>query len=98
MTLIPLENVSDSELEHLGREYIVTNVKCRFPAMSVLWLGREFCRGMLGNAGEIERSTPDLGDKLSDHFDDEMWDLKSAQIFLISLLRAEIRIYRDDSM
>ncbi|GBM89239.1 hypothetical protein AVEN_53950-1 [Araneus ventricosus] len=97
-TLIPLENVSDSELEHLGREYIVTNMECRFPAVLVSWLGREFYRGIYGNAGEIEPSTPDLGDKLSDHFGDEMWDLKSARIFLISLLRTEIRIYLDDSM
>ncbi|GBN40128.1 hypothetical protein AVEN_244682-1, partial [Araneus ventricosus] len=29
---------------------------------------------------------------------DEMWDLKSTGIFLISLLGARIRIYPDDSM
>ncbi|GBO22727.1 hypothetical protein AVEN_149392-1 [Araneus ventricosus] len=39
----------------------------------------------------------DLGGKLSD-FGDEMWDLKSSGIFLISLLGAEIRIYPDDYM
>ncbi|GBN54331.1 hypothetical protein AVEN_23586-1 [Araneus ventricosus] len=36
---------------------------------------------------------PDLGD-----FGDEMWDLKSTGIFLISLMGTEIRIYPDDSM
>ncbi|GBO26812.1 hypothetical protein AVEN_142857-1 [Araneus ventricosus] len=28
-----------------------------FPAMLVLWLGREFYRGMYGNAGRVEPST-----------------------------------------
>ncbi|GBM40753.1 hypothetical protein AVEN_162209-1 [Araneus ventricosus] len=38
----------------------------------------------------MEPSTADLGD--------EMWDLKSTGIFLLSLLGAEIRIYTDNSM
>ncbi|GBL92677.1 hypothetical protein AVEN_119077-1 [Araneus ventricosus] len=57
---------------------IVTNMGSRFPAMLVAWLGRQFYRGMYGNSGVMEPSTPDLGD--------EMWDLKSTGIFLISLL------------
>ncbi|GBN28874.1 hypothetical protein AVEN_120161-1 [Araneus ventricosus] len=68
-------------------------MESRFPAMLVLWLGREFYRGKYGN-GAID---PDFGEKLGypfgdtfDDFGDEMWDLKSTGIFLISLLRAEI--------
>ncbi|GBM96571.1 hypothetical protein AVEN_103130-1 [Araneus ventricosus] len=53
-------------------------MECRFPAMLVLWLGREFYRVMYGNAGRMEPSTTKLGD--------EMWDLKNTGIFLISLL------------
>ncbi|GBO04681.1 hypothetical protein AVEN_23503-1, partial [Araneus ventricosus] len=48
----------------------------------------------------MEPLTPDLGEKLGDHFGDkfgdfgnEMWDLKSTGIFLISLLGFDIRIY-----
>ncbi|GBM04237.1 hypothetical protein AVEN_41047-1 [Araneus ventricosus] len=48
---------------------------------------------------------PDLGVKPGDQFSDkvddfgdEMWNLRSTEIFLISLLGAEIRIYPDDSM
>ncbi|GBN79452.1 hypothetical protein AVEN_124740-1 [Araneus ventricosus] len=59
-------------------------MESRFPAMLVLWLGREFYRGMYGNSGETEPLTPDLGDK----FGDEMWDLKTTGIFLISPLGA----------
>ncbi|GBM02716.1 hypothetical protein AVEN_40794-1 [Araneus ventricosus] len=76
-------------------------MESRFPAMLVLWLGTEFYRDMYGNAGRMEPSSPNLGDKLEDRFDDfgdEMWDLKSTGVFLISLLRAEIRAYPDDSM
>ncbi|GBN13541.1 hypothetical protein AVEN_33149-1 [Araneus ventricosus] len=42
--------------------------------------------------------TPDLGVKFGD-FDDEIWDLKGAGIFSISLLGEEIRLdVLDDSM
>ncbi|GBM83712.1 hypothetical protein AVEN_271703-1 [Araneus ventricosus] len=34
---------------------------------------------------------PDLGDKLGDKFGDEIWDLKGAGIFSISLLGEKIR-------
>ncbi|GBL98123.1 hypothetical protein AVEN_47861-1 [Araneus ventricosus] len=78
--------------------HFVTNMECRFPAMLVLWLGKEFYRGMHGNAGGMEPSIPYIDDKLEDHFGDEMWVLKSTGIFLISLLEAEIQIYPDDSM
>ncbi|GBN27158.1 hypothetical protein AVEN_217089-1 [Araneus ventricosus] len=80
-------------------------MESRFPSMLVLWFGRQFYRGMYGNSGGKEPSTPDLGDKLDDHFGDkfgdfgdEMWDPKSTGIFLISLLGPEIWIYPDDSM
>ncbi|GBN14593.1 hypothetical protein AVEN_213789-1, partial [Araneus ventricosus] len=36
----------------------------RFPAMRVLWLGREFCRDKYGIAGSSHVWFPDLGDKL----------------------------------
>ncbi|GBM62852.1 hypothetical protein AVEN_35156-1 [Araneus ventricosus] len=74
--------------------YIVTNIESRFPATLVLWLGTQFYRSLYGNAGRMEPLTPDLSSKLGD----EMWDLKSSGIFLISLLGAEIRIYPDDFM
>ncbi|GBM69687.1 hypothetical protein AVEN_49060-1 [Araneus ventricosus] len=61
-------------------------MECHFPAMLALWLGRGFYRGMYANARGIEKSIPDLGD----HFGDEMWDLKNAGIFSVSLLGAEI--------
>ncbi|GBN12790.1 hypothetical protein AVEN_146675-1, partial [Araneus ventricosus] len=42
--------------------------------------------------------TPDLGDKFG-YFGDEIWDLKGAGIFSISLLAEEIRLnVLDDSM
>ncbi|GBN65974.1 hypothetical protein AVEN_71489-1 [Araneus ventricosus] len=50
--------------------------------MLVLRLGREFYRGMYWNSGGMEPST-------TDHFGDEMWDLKSTGIFLISLIRGQ---------
>ncbi|GBN99689.1 hypothetical protein AVEN_224649-1 [Araneus ventricosus] len=77
-------------LECLVTHYIVTNMESRFPAMLVLWLGREFHRGKYGMTGSSQAWTFDPGD--------EMWDLKNAGIFSISLLEAEIRIYPDDSM
>ncbi|GBO23933.1 hypothetical protein AVEN_22319-1 [Araneus ventricosus] len=67
----------------------VTSMECRFPAMLVLWLGREFYRGMYGNARRMQPSSSDLGDK--------MQDLKNSRIFLISLLRAEIRTSPGDA-
>ncbi|GBN79586.1 hypothetical protein AVEN_78140-1 [Araneus ventricosus] len=35
--------------------------------------------------------TPDLGDKLGETFGDEIWDIKGAGIFSISLLGEKIR-------
>ncbi|GBO03399.1 hypothetical protein AVEN_176479-1 [Araneus ventricosus] len=49
---------------------IVKNMECRFPAMLVLLLGREFYRGMYGNSGGMEPSTLDLSEKLGGHFGD----------------------------
>ncbi|GBN96505.1 hypothetical protein AVEN_64507-1 [Araneus ventricosus] len=52
-------------------------------------------KGILqGYVWECRRNGSDLVDKLAD----EMWDLKSTGIFLISPLGTEIRIYPDDSM
>ncbi|GBO07265.1 hypothetical protein AVEN_170828-1 [Araneus ventricosus] len=48
-------------------------MECRFSAMLVLWLEREFYRGMYGNAGEWSHRLPYLGD--------EMWDLKTLENF-----------------
>ncbi|GBM01922.1 hypothetical protein AVEN_269535-1 [Araneus ventricosus] len=70
--------------EFLILENIVTNMESRFPAMLVLWLGREFYRGKYGMTGSIQARTPDLGDHLGDKvgdFGDEIGDLKGAGIF-----------------
>ncbi|GBN17959.1 hypothetical protein AVEN_200469-1 [Araneus ventricosus] len=103
----------------------VTNMESRFPAMRVLWSGREFHRGKLrkecyrgklrkefyrgklgkefyrgkyGMTGSIQAWTPDIGDKYG-YFDDEIWNLKGAGIFSISLLGKEIHFnVLDDSM
>ncbi|GBM32265.1 hypothetical protein AVEN_275033-1 [Araneus ventricosus] len=73
--------------------YTVTNMESCFPAMRVLWLGREFYRGKHEMTDSSHVWTPDLGD-----FGDEIWDLKGAGIFSISLLAEEIRLnVLDDS-
>ncbi|GBM54572.1 hypothetical protein AVEN_157074-1 [Araneus ventricosus] len=78
--------------------HIVTNMESRFPAMWVLWFGREFYRGKYEMTDSNPVWTPDLDDKLGDHlgdkfgdFGDEIWDLKGAGIFSISLLEEKIR-------
>ncbi|GBN59615.1 hypothetical protein AVEN_215079-1 [Araneus ventricosus] len=74
-------------------------MESRFPAMRVLWLGREFYRGKYEMTDSSHVWTPDLGDKLGEHLGDEIWDLKGAGIFSISLLAEEIRLnVLDDSM
>ncbi|GBN86420.1 hypothetical protein AVEN_72688-1 [Araneus ventricosus] len=76
----------------------VTNMGSRFPAMLVLWLGRDFHRGKYEVTGSSQAWTHDLDDKFGD-FGDEIWDLKGAGIFSISLLGEEIRLnVLDDSM
>ncbi|GBN03987.1 hypothetical protein AVEN_137143-1 [Araneus ventricosus] len=45
-------------------------MESRFPAMLVLWLGREFYRGKYGMTGNSQAWTPDLGYELGDHFGD----------------------------
>ncbi|GBN46526.1 hypothetical protein AVEN_193047-1 [Araneus ventricosus] len=74
----------------------------RFPAMLVLWLGREFYKGKYGMPGSSQAWTPDLGDELGDYlrdFADEIWNLKGSGIFSISLLGEEIRLnVLDDAM
>ncbi|GBM33909.1 hypothetical protein AVEN_74647-1 [Araneus ventricosus] len=77
-----------------------------FPAIRVLWLGREFYRDKYEMTDSSHIWIPDLGDKLGDHlgdkfgnFGDEIWDLKGAEIFSISLLAEEIRLnVLEDSM
>ncbi|GBN25720.1 hypothetical protein AVEN_259455-1 [Araneus ventricosus] len=78
-------------------------MESRFPAMvlsalqvqQLLWLGREFYRGKYEMTDSSHVWTPDLGDK----FGDEIWDLKGAGIFSISLLAEEIRLnVLEDSM
>ncbi|GBM80081.1 hypothetical protein AVEN_3659-1 [Araneus ventricosus] len=64
--------------------YTVTNMESRFPAMRVLWLGREFYRDKY----RMTSSSHDLGDHLGD-FGDEIWDLKGAGIFDISIRRED---------
>ncbi|GBN00230.1 hypothetical protein AVEN_38744-1 [Araneus ventricosus] len=66
-------------------------MESRFPAMWVLRLGREFYSGNYGMTGSSHLWSPDLGDKFGE-FGDEIWDLKGAGIFLISLLAEEIRL------
>ncbi|GBL74709.1 hypothetical protein AVEN_213911-1 [Araneus ventricosus] len=77
-------------------------MESRFTAMLVLWLGREFYRGKYGMTGSSQAWSPDLGDKLADYlgdFGDEIWDLKGAGIFSVSLLGEMIRLnVLDDSM
>ncbi|GBN28894.1 hypothetical protein AVEN_69181-1 [Araneus ventricosus] len=74
---------------------IVTGMESRFPAMFILWLGREFYRDEYGMTGSIQAWTPDLGDK----FGDEIWDLKRTGIFSMSLLGEEISLnVLDDSI
>ncbi|GBN57919.1 hypothetical protein AVEN_49239-1 [Araneus ventricosus] len=61
-------------------------MECCFPAMIILWLGREFCRGKYGMIGSGQDWTPDLGDKSKIP--------ENAIIFSISLLGEEIyRMY-----
>ncbi|GBM77278.1 hypothetical protein AVEN_244326-1 [Araneus ventricosus] len=81
-------------------------MESRFPAMSVLWLGRKIYRGKYGMTRSSHVWFPDLDDKLGDHlgekfgdFGDEIWDLKGAGIFSISPLGEEIRLnVLDNSM
>ncbi|GBM35064.1 hypothetical protein AVEN_203227-1 [Araneus ventricosus] len=61
-------------------------MESRFPAMRVLWLGREFYRDKYGMAIPRPWRLGDFGD-----FGDEIGDLKSAGIFSIFLLGDEIR-------
>ncbi|GBL75750.1 hypothetical protein AVEN_155046-1 [Araneus ventricosus] len=90
---------SDIESINLLRvDFIVTNMESRFPAILVLWLGREFYRGKYGMTVSSQAWALDLGDHLG-NFGGNIWDLKSAGIFSISLLGEEIRLnVLDDSM
>ncbi|GBN78941.1 hypothetical protein AVEN_184687-1 [Araneus ventricosus] len=64
--------------------------------MRVLWLEREFYRGKCEMTSSSHVWSPDFGDHLSDKFGDEIWDLKGAGIFSISLLdRGDT--YQEDS-
>ncbi|GBM91427.1 hypothetical protein AVEN_2378-1 [Araneus ventricosus] len=65
--------------------------------MLVLLLGRDFYRGVYGNAVGMKPFIPYLGDHFGD-FVDKMYDLKNTRIFSIGLLAAGIWISGDDSM
>ncbi|GBN20148.1 hypothetical protein AVEN_111143-1 [Araneus ventricosus] len=78
-------------------------MESRFPAILVLWLGRVFYRRKYGMTGSSHVWIPDLedklGDRLGDKFGDEIWDIKGAAVFSISLLEEEIILnVLDDSM
>ncbi|GBN89916.1 hypothetical protein AVEN_261497-1 [Araneus ventricosus] len=70
-------------------------MESRFPAMAVLWLGREYYKGKYEMTDSSPVWFPDLGDKLGDHlgdkFGNEIRDLKGAGIFSIFLLAEKIR-------
>ncbi|GBN76261.1 hypothetical protein AVEN_69541-1, partial [Araneus ventricosus] len=53
---------------------IVTNMESRLPAMLVLWLRKDFYRGMYGMAWGMEKSTPDLGDFERKTVDKSRWE------------------------
>ncbi|GBN81971.1 hypothetical protein AVEN_176742-1 [Araneus ventricosus] len=64
-----------------------------FPAIFVLWLGREFYSGKYGMTGSGKAWTPDLGN----HFGNKSEIPENALIFSIFLLGAEIRISPESS-
>ncbi|GBL78550.1 hypothetical protein AVEN_65153-1 [Araneus ventricosus] len=63
---------------------IVTNMESPFPAMLVLWLGRELCKGKYGMTGSSQAWTLDFGDKSKIP--------ENASLFSISLLGEDIRL------
>ncbi|GBN15113.1 hypothetical protein AVEN_51842-1 [Araneus ventricosus] len=65
-------------------------MESRFPALWVLWLGREFYRDKYEMASSSHVWFPDLGDKLGD-FGGDIWYLKGAGIFSVFLLGEKIR-------
>ncbi|GBM71064.1 hypothetical protein AVEN_35035-1 [Araneus ventricosus] len=74
-------------------------MESHFPAILVLWMGREVYRVKYGVTGSSQAWTPDLRNRLGDHLGDETWDLKGEGIFSTSLLGEEIRLnLQDDSM
>ncbi|GBN75869.1 hypothetical protein AVEN_77893-1 [Araneus ventricosus] len=69
----------------------VTNMESRFPAMLVLWLGREFYRGKYGMTVSSQTWTPDLGDHFG-NLGDKLMIPENATSFSISLLGKKIRL------
>ncbi|GBL58136.1 hypothetical protein AVEN_203947-1 [Araneus ventricosus] len=65
-------------------------------------VGKKVYRDKYGMTGSSHVCSTDLGDHLDDKigdYDDEIWDLKAAGIFSISVLGEEIRLnVLDDSM
>ncbi|GBM14056.1 hypothetical protein AVEN_101265-1 [Araneus ventricosus] len=90
-TTMHIQHSGNSRLCCTSLQHTVTNMESRFPAMLVLWLGREFYRDKYGMTSSSHVWSPDLGDHLGD-FGDEIWDLKGAGIFSISLLGEKIRL------
>ncbi|GBM27173.1 hypothetical protein AVEN_108497-1 [Araneus ventricosus] len=68
-----------------NRPNIITNMESCFPAMLILWLGREFYRGKYGMTGSSQAWSLDLGDKSGDLGDKSMIP-ENATLFSISLL------------
>ncbi|GBM00061.1 hypothetical protein AVEN_214128-1 [Araneus ventricosus] len=67
------------------------------PSNVGLIVGKRVLQGYVWECWGNGAIDPDLDNHFGD-FGDEMWDLKSAEIFLISLLETENRIYPDDYM
>ncbi|GBO41464.1 hypothetical protein AVEN_118480-1 [Araneus ventricosus] len=75
-------------------------MESHFPAMLVLWLGREFYRYMYGNAAEMEPATSNVGDKLGDHYGGKFGHVGSQKYwnFLDISIRSRDPDLSDDSM
>ncbi|GBN95389.1 hypothetical protein AVEN_241687-1 [Araneus ventricosus] len=67
------------------KEYIVPNMESRFPAMFVLWLGREFYKVKHGVTYFGRPGIPDLGDHFGNIGDKETIP-EIAILFSVSLL------------
>ncbi|GBN42177.1 hypothetical protein AVEN_237782-1 [Araneus ventricosus] len=57
-------------------------MECRFKAMLVLWLGKEFYRDKYGMTVSGQAWNPDSGDELRDHFRESSICRQSHQICL----------------
>ncbi|GBO12292.1 hypothetical protein AVEN_176232-1 [Araneus ventricosus] len=96
------ENIFPKVNSMVGRKKQIFSEGKKLRKVKEKKLGREFYRGKYGMTGNSHVWSPVLGDHLGDKFGDfgdEIWDLKGAGIFSISLLAEEIRLnVLDDSM